>query len=342
MTATTNTAAWLMAAAHPFAVKSAPTWKPEENEILTRNHAVAINPIDGSLQTKAWMPMGYPTILGEDVAGEVIAVGPNVTRFKPGDRVLGHALGFLTGRDQDGAFQAHTTLRVNMASKIPDRISYEKAVVIPLTFSTASAGLFQEEYLKLNLPTEPRAQPTGKTILIWGGASSVGSNAIQLAVAAGCDVITTASQKNFDYVKNLGASQVFDYRSPTTTEALIQAMQDKTIAGAMDCIGSSATQACIDVMKQCDGNRFVVTVNSGFQTVQDIVTVKGVMGASIKDNFVSKAVYEDFLPRALEEGTFKPSPEPVIVGNGLEIVQEALDLHGKGGISARKLVVLLE
>ena len=74
-------------------------WTPAENEILVRNHAVAINPIDGSLQSLAWWPFEYPTILGIDIAGEVVAVGPNVTRFKLGARVLGAGVGMATKRN---------------------------------------------------------------------------------------------------------------------------------------------------------------------------------------------------------------------------------------------------
>lgn len=111
-TMASNTAAWLTAPkSKPFEVKSAPLWTPAENEILVRNHAVAINPIDHSLQSFAWWPLNYPTILGHDIAGEVVAVGPNVTRFKQGARVLGDAVGMMTKRNQDNAFQEYTILR---------------------------------------------------------------------------------------------------------------------------------------------------------------------------------------------------------------------------------------
>ena len=102
-----------------------------------------------------------------------------------------------------------------MASEIPDSISFESAAVIPLGLSTAPAGLFQDDFLKLQFPTVPPQKQTGNTLLIWGGASSVGSNAIQLAIAAGYQVVTTASPKNFEYVKKLGASAVYDYNAAT-------------------------------------------------------------------------------------------------------------------------------
>ncbi|KAJ5623169.1 hypothetical protein N7490_011774 [Penicillium lividum] len=334
-----NSAAWLIEAkAHPFQVKEAPAYTPGANELLVKNHAVAINPVDGSLQSKAWWPMNYPTILGQDVAGEVVAVGPNVTRFKAGDRVVGHAVGMATKRTQDNAFQAFTILQKNMASELPANISFTDAAVLPLGLSTAASGLFQDEFLKLQLPTEPR-QDTGHALLIWGGAGSVGSNAIQLGVAAGYEVFTTASPKNFDYVKKLGATQVFDYSSPTVVEDLVKALEGKTLAGAMDCVGFAGTPLTVDVLAKTEGNKFVSTVKGGFQPPEGI-TVKSVFGTTIKDNHVGKAVYQDFLPKALEAGSFIPAPTPLVAGSGLENVQAAIDLQAKG-TSARKVVVTL-
>ncbi|KFZ02031.1 hypothetical protein V500_00481 [Pseudogymnoascus sp. VKM F-4518 (FW-2643)] len=195
-TLATNTAAWLNAeGSRPFEVRSAPLWIPGENEILIRSRAIAVNPVDSNLQAAPeprWS-VKYPVIPGPDVAGVVVAVGPNVTRFKEGDRVLGHEVGMFTRELQCCAFQAHTIVRTNMASEIPDNISFGSAAVIPLGFSTSACGLFQDTFLNLQLPTVLPQKQTGKTLLILGGASSVGSNAIKLAVAAGYKVITTAS-----------------------------------------------------------------------------------------------------------------------------------------------------
>ena len=336
-----NTAAWLTAAkSKPFQVKSAPMWTPAANEILVRNHAVAINPIDGSLQSLAWWPLDYPTILGQDFAGEVVAVGPNVTRFKQGARVLGLAVGMQTKRAQDNAFQHYTIVQTNMACEIPESLSFEKAAVIPLGCSTAASALFQDTFLNLQFPTVPAQKLTGKTLLIWGGSSSVGSNAIQLAVAAGYQVTTTASPKNFEYVKKLGASEVFDYNSPTIGEDLITSFKGKTIAGALDCIGGPAQGVCMDVVHKSSGTKFVSTTKPGFPDPPEGVTIKHIFGSAIKDNEVGKAVFEDFLPKALETGSFVPAPEPLVSGTGLESVQDAVDLLQKG-VSARKVVVSL-
>ncbi|KFX98498.1 hypothetical protein O988_04318 [Pseudogymnoascus sp. VKM F-3808] len=338
-----NTAAWLNAAkSRPFEVRSAPVWTPGENEILIRNRAIAINPVDGNLQAAPeprWS-VNYPMIPGHDVAGVVVAIGPNVSRFKEGDRILGHAVGVFSKEPKGSGFQAYTILRANLASEIPENISFERAAVIPLGLSTAACGLFQDAFLGLQLPTVPPQKPTGHTILICGGASSVGSNAIQLAVSAGYDVITTSSASNFEYVKNLGASQVFDYNSTTISADIVDALNEKTFIGALDCVGHSAWELCMDVVSKSTGNKFIATTLRGYTPPPDGVTIVPIFGTSLKDNKIGEAVYEHFLPKALEAGTFVPAPEAFVVGHGLESIQDAVDIQHKG-VSAKKVVVSL-
>lgn len=300
-----------------------------------------VTPVDGKIQYTALFPLKYPTILGEDVAGEVVAVGSHVTRFKKGDRVMGNAVGFHTHRDDQKAFQAYTILHTNMTCEIPDNISFESAVVLPLGVATAASALFNPDFLNLQLPTEPVQKPTGKTLLVWGGSSSVGSNAIQLAVAAGYEVITTASPKNFEYVKKLGASHVLDYDSPAVVSDLVDAFKGKISVGAFDAIGAGAWSRPVEFIQRSEGAKFVATVTPGFSNqVPEGITMKLTYAPSISDNHVGKAIFEDFLPKAFKAGAFVPAPEPRIAGQGLESLQSAVDIQRKG-ISAQKVVVLL-
>ena len=338
----TNTAAYLTEAkAHPFELKPVSSWTPGSNEILIQNRAIAINPIDGSLQRFAWLPLQYPTILGQDVAGEVIAIGSSVTAFKTGDRVLGHAMGMATKRPQDAGFQTQTILDERMTSRIPDDLSFEKAVVVPLGLSTAACGLFQEApFLGLQLPTEPARKPTGETLLIWGGASSVGCNGIQLAKAAGYEVIATASPKNFEYVKSLGAREVYDYKSETIVDDLVKAFEGKTFAGVLDCIGFEAARLSVEVVKRVAGKGAVASTKGGVQDLPEGITLSKIFGITLRDNGIGKAVYADYLPQALATGTFIPSPEPLVQGKGLEHVQAGVD-RLMAGVSAAKVVVTI-
>ena len=337
----TNNAAWLVAEkAIPLEVKEAPYPTPSENEILVRNHAVAVNPVETYIQRLAFFPLTYPIILGQDISGEVVAVGPSVTRFKAGDRVLGHASGMLVDKLRESAFQEYTIVQSHMATEIPDDIPFEKAVVVPLGLSTSACALFQAGgFLDMQWPTEPAQRPTGKSVLIWGGSSSVGSNGIQLSIAAGYDVIITASAKNHEYVKKLGASQVFDYNSPTVIDDIVTACKGKTLVGALDCIGGSAADGCQEVMRRVeDGNRIVATVKPVKEA--EGVSTKHIFGLDLLKTPLGPHMYNEYLPKALKSGSYVPAPEPLIVGKGLEKMQEAFDILWKG-VSAAKVVVLL-
>jgi len=185
----TNSAAWLRRRRAPLEVGPAPYTHPAPNEIVVRNRALAVNPVDWTIQLVGAPVFSWikpPFVLGRDVAGDVVELGRDVTRFKVGDRVLGHAVGCEKTRNTpaESAFQHYTLLLDHLASEIPDTLAYEKAAVLPLGISTAACGLFQSDHLALQHPTAD-AQPTGQTLLVWGGSTSVGSNAIQLAVAAG-------------------------------------------------------------------------------------------------------------------------------------------------------------
>lgn len=244
-----NQAAWLTAKGAPLTIKPAPLLDPNPNQILIKNHAVAINPVDWASQNMGqdlFPFLKFPCILGHDAAGEVIAVGSAVTRVKVGDRVLGNASG--SGRGNQGepaAFQEYTLLADNLFSPIPDSMSFEEASVLPLGLSTSACGIFQKDLLALPHPSvDPK--PLGKTLLIWSGASSVGCNAIQLGVAAGCDVITTCSPKNYELVKKLGASQAFDYNSDTVVSDILTYLEDKTIAGAVGSMINTPHPYCIE------------------------------------------------------------------------------------------------
>ena len=366
-----NTAAWIVAKQQTkLEVKTSPYTHPREGEIVIKNHAVAINPLDWIIQAAgnivySWVK--YPSILGSDSAGEVIEVGKGVTRFSVGDRVIAHAVGTDRKRNSpaEGSFQEYTVVLAHMAAPIPDTLSYENATVLPLALSTAACSLFQKDQLALKYPSATPS-PIGKTLLIWGGSTSVGCNAIQLAVAAGYEVITTASPRNFDYVKELGASQVFDYHSKTVVKDVIKAFEGKTIAGAL-AIGKGSAEYCVDIIHSCVGNKFVsmaspaisfenfnqrrqlprlilqlVSSNVSLQVKSRIrgIRTKFIFGNSLMDNEVSKVIYEDFLPSALVENRYVAAPEPYIIGSGLEYIQAAMDAQKKG-VSAKKVVVSL-
>jgi NADPH:quinone reductase-like Zn-dependent oxidoreductase len=368
--AATNKAAYQPAQkANALEVRTAPYTPPGAGQIVVKNAAVAINPIDWLIQSRGdimFTHLKYPFVLGSDLSGEVVELGKDVTRFQVGDRVLA----FARATDQkvndaaQGAFQNYTIIRADLASLIPSTIPYETVAVLPLGISTASAGLFEKSTLNLELPTEPARLFNGQTVIIWGGSTSVGCNAIQLAVAAGYEVFSTASPKNHAYLKKLGASQVFDYRSATVAEDMISALKGKSTAGALS-IGSGAAEKCMQILDKSTGsNKFVamatfpvpekepqsfVLLRTAIFFVTWLIAyklkglIKGIKSTLIRidvNSGVSKHIFVDFLPKALQNGSYVAAPEPEVTGRGLESIQEAFNLKKKG-VSAKKIVVSL-
>jgi NADPH:quinone reductase-like Zn-dependent oxidoreductase len=377
-----NQAAWIPAKkARPFKVGDAPYTPPGPAQVVVKNTAVAINPFDWVLQfigPAIASYIKYPFIFGTDVAGEVVEVGPDVDRFRVGDRVFGSATAIAkeVNRPAEGGFQLYTVMRQHMLAPIPAHITDEQACVLGLGLGTAAWGLFHQDYLSLDMPRVPVPMDVvGKsglprTVIITGGASSVGSNAVQLAVSAGYGVISTSSPRNFDYVKSLGATHVFDYRSRTLVKNILAALQGRELVGAY-AIGRGAVEACTAVMKHHDVRltRKRIALAGAIIPADKLTTfvgkgtyLMGMVGGMIKSNArrlwtgveakfillddlvdpksVVARIYTEFLPQALQQGQFVPAPPPQVVGKGLNKIQEALDLQRKG-VSGKKLVVTL-
>jgi NADPH:quinone reductase-like Zn-dependent oxidoreductase len=366
----TNMAAYLTGPkVKPLKVSSAPYTLPKAGQVTVRNRAIAINPIDRVKQDMGNFLYGhikYPFVLGYDLAGDIVEVGSGVTQFKVGDRVLGFAVGMEKDRNTstESAFQHYTVVPERLVSRIPDWMKFEDASVIPLGVSTAAAGLYEKDQLALPYPSLTPT-PTGKMVIVWGGSTSVGANAIQLAVASGYEVITTCSPRNFDFVKRLGAARAFDYNSKTIVRDIAAALEGKTLSGALT-IGTGGAEACLEIMNQsiCE-RKFVAMVSFPTpdpapeslvipRTVAHYMSwsvqwwlkcrVHGVKsnlvwGASPANTGICKAVFGEYLPQALEKGVFVPAPEAQVFGHGLERIQGAFEAQKK--VSGKKLVISL-
>ncbi|MGI2032402.1 zinc-binding alcohol dehydrogenase family protein [Rhizobium panacihumi] len=331
-------AAWQKEPGRTLAVEPVIIPHPASREILVRNHAVAINPLDWLLQDDALLPwLDYPAILGSDIAGEVVAVGDGVTRFRPGDRVLGQAVGTTINQPSQGAFQTHTAVFENMAAPIPASMSYVDAAVLPLGLGTAACGLYQGAHLGL-APPSATPSATGETILVWGAASSVGCNAIQLAVASGYDCIAVASQSSALLLRQLGAVEVFDYRDPAIVDEVSHALEGRMLAGALHATGNQAD--CVAVVSRSQGLRAIAMTLPPDTDPSASVKVTHIHGTSLKDDGIGDMIYRDFLPDVLARGAYRAAPPARIVGSGVAAFQEALEI-AKSGVSREKLVVTL-
>jgi len=201
-----------------------PPPSPQPGEVQIRVRAVALNHIDvWGLRGMAFVRRKLPLVVGAEAAGEIAAIGPEVTTFHPGDRVVMY--GALTcgtckacreGRDNlcedvagimgfhvDGFARDLVNLPARLVIKVPDGVSLRDAACAPIAFATVEHMLFDNA----------RLQP-GETVLVHAGGSGIGTAAITLAKAIGCTVITTVGDDaKAPKAKALGADHVINYRT---------------------------------------------------------------------------------------------------------------------------------
>ncbi|WP_448004498.1 NADP-dependent oxidoreductase [Agromyces bauzanensis] len=171
-----------------------------EHDVLVRVDAAGLNPLDEAIRAggfKQILPYRLPLILGNDLAGTVIRVGANVRGFKPGDEVYARP-----DKDRIGTFAERIAVAEADLALKPASISMEEAGSLPLVALTAWQALVERGNL----------QP-GQKVLVHGGAGGVGSIAIQLAKHLGATAATTVSGSSADFVRELGADIVVDYRT---------------------------------------------------------------------------------------------------------------------------------
>lgn len=170
------------------------------NQVLVRVKATSVNPIDWKLREgylQQMMPWTFPIVLGWDVAGIIEQVGSEVMDWQVGDRVVSRP-----ETTKFGTYAEHTIVDDHLLAPLPETISFDAAAALPLAGLTAYQALFTHGQLT-----------KGQKVLIHAGAGGVGTYAIQLAKNAGATVYTTASEKNHDLLKRLGADEVIDYHT---------------------------------------------------------------------------------------------------------------------------------
>ncbi|KAH8810748.1 chaperonin 10-like protein [Xylogone sp. PMI_703] len=303
-----------------------------DHKVLVKVYAWAINPCDYILQNRDMVT--YPIILGCDVAGTVEAVVPGSTaasQFRVGQRVFG----FTANK----GFQDYVTLEDKLMTEIPGDMQYCEAVVFGLCSATSAMFLFGKDYLHLDYP-KLGVLKKRKSVLVWGGSSAVGSNAIQQATAAGYDVLATCSKKNFDYVKGLGAVQIFDYKDADITEKVAAELDKGECAGIFMAAGLKDGNVAACNVAAASQQRLKFASSNFIGNLNDVP-----QGVDVKqqtaENFkpfpdcwfeTTPATFGGYLPEALAKGAYKVAPPPLVVKrNGLEGIQEAIDLMRVAG-----------
>ena len=179
-------------------IEEVETPAPGEGEVLIAVRAASINPMDSHLMkgkpaiARLFFGLRRPkrTRPGADVAGRVEAVGPGVTRFRPGDAVFGVCRGALAERA--------CAAELRLAAK-PANVSFAQAAAVPVAGFTALQGL------------RKAGVASGHKLLVNGAAGGIGSFAVQIAKAMGAEVTGVCSARNLDLVRRIGADHVIDY-----------------------------------------------------------------------------------------------------------------------------------
>jgi len=180
--------------------EDAPRPQAGSGEVLIRVHASGVNPVDWKVRqgfAKERLKYNMPFIPGWDVSGVIEAVGPGAARLKPGDEVYSRP-----DISRDGSYAEYMVVKESEVALKPGSIDHVNAAAIPLAGLTAWQALFDAAKLA-----------AGQTLLIHGAAGGVGTFAVQFAKLKGARVIGTASKKNHDFLRSLGADEVIDYNA---------------------------------------------------------------------------------------------------------------------------------
>jgi NADPH:quinone reductase-like Zn-dependent oxidoreductase len=231
---------------------------PGVSEIQIRVHAAGVNPIDGmNRQTGAFVGKP-PFVLGWDVCGEVAAVGPGVTLYKPGDVVFG-LLPFPQGH---GAYAEYVVGPTRVFARKPDRLDHVQAAAIPMVGLTAWQAL-----------VDTAGVSNGTRVLVIGAAGGIGHLAVQIAKARGAHVTALASADNLEFVRSLGADEALDYDATDLTEAV----RDQDVV--LDVVGGDYPGMALTVLKR--GGIIVSTQPSTLPPIADAAADRGIRLAGV-------------------------------------------------------------
>ncbi len=308
-----------------ISVEQLPVRTPRADQVLVEVAASSLNALDWHFLT------GTPYLVrlvgglrrpkrltpGADVAGTIVSVGPDVTRFKPGDEVFGEVEG-------GGCAQFILAKESALVLK-PEDVSFEAAAATPVAGLTALQGL----------RTHADLQP-GENLLLNGAAGGVGTFAVQIAKALGAEVTGVCSTRNVEMVSRIGADRVIDYTKDDFAamdhrfDVMFDNVGNRTAAESLGVLKPEARYVCITGPKEnpwLDPMRYVIKTALKFRR----------SGRSFHQ-FTAKSNVDDltFLGQLLQSGQLKPEIQRVI---GLDEVAAGLAEIGTGHTKAKIVVV---
>lgn len=280
-------------------------------EIVVDIHAASLNPADwkvreGLYGTHGQMP--FPHILGRDFSGVVRETGAGVGDFSEGDAVFG-----VLDRGKEGTYAEAVALKANLAAIKPPVLSHIEAAACALIGLTAIVALEDTGRLQ-----------SGETILIHGGAGGVGGFAVQYAKHVGAKVIVTASARNHEYVRQLGADEAIDYSKQDFTESVPECDV------VFDTIGGAVHARSFSVLKPGGRLIHVAAGPKDFEPPRSDVTV-------IRPNVGRDRKYLERIVELVESGAVKP---PEITQMPLTEAAAAQEISKTGHVRGKIVLVV--
>lgn len=212
--------------------RDAPKPEPGVGQVLVEVKAASLNPFDYKVREgymQEFIPLKFPATLGSDVAGTVAELGEGVTGFRVGQEVYGMA-GAVSG---NGSYAELSPVNATQLVDKPKTVDFNTAAALPLAGLSAYQGIVEHIQAK-----------QGQKILIHGGAGGIGALAIQIAKQAGAYVASTASASDAEYVKELGADQVIDYKDQDFSQII------RDYDAVFDTVGGETNKKSYAVLKK--------------------------------------------------------------------------------------------
>jgi NADPH:quinone reductase-like Zn-dependent oxidoreductase len=271
------------------------------DELLIKVRASGVNPVDWKIVEgfgKGWLGHGLPHTLGCEVAGVVEALGSEAKKFQVGDAVFGYP-----SLAREGTYAEYVIAKESEVIAKPASLDFNDAAALPVGTLTSWQAIFDHAGLT-----------AGQKILIHAASGGVGSMAVQLAKAKGAYVIATASARNADFVKSLGADEVIDYTSVKFEELV------KDLDVVFDLLGGETQARSLAVLKK--GGFIVTAVQPLDEEALKAHEIRGAMVAA-----QSNAAQLEEILAFVEAGKVKTFVEKVLP---LSQAKEALQLSKQG------------
>ncbi|KAF4989375.1 hypothetical protein FDECE_14742 [Fusarium decemcellulare] len=361
----TQKAVVLPAKRTPFTSLTVPVHAPAPGEVLVRVHWTSSTPLDLHRADGGLLISEFPSLMGSGgAAGDVVAVGDggDLKGLNVGDRVV--AFAFHGGKEAN--HQEYITIPAYLASKIPEKLSYQEAVTVPVNlvtvFHSATADLKMD--LPWPIPEGYTPKQADDPILIWGASSSVGIFAVQVFRHWGYkNILAVASGKHHEYLRSIGATQCFDYRKDSVVDEILKYASNRSepkFPYILDCIGSlEGTLRPLSKIAQRGSTVAVmlpVILKDATEEEEpeyemdaskvlvgewaDGVQVRGVRTHFYLSNeFFKEKMQPEIVPALLRDGVVTPNRYRVVDGaTAPERAQRAVDILRSKDVSGERLV----